>query len=104
MAIYIDTPQQYQVPHLMRGRPFMSSHMISDLPGIEGEAELIAFGAKVGQKREWLQKAGTHWCHFDVMNSRYKVAVAAGAIEITPRALAQLMLAKRSASIPLLHP
>lgn len=79
--IWIDEPRRYQRPNLLRGRPFTSSHMFSDLSGEEGSKELVEFGHRIGQKREWLQRTETWLEHFDVMNTRYRVAVSAGARE-----------------------
>ena len=79
----------------MRGRKFTSSHLFSDKPGKRGTRELIAFAAKIGLKPEWLQKPGTYQEHFDVINSRYGMALRGGAQKADMRKELEIMLAKR---------
>lgn len=85
MAILIDPPIDWpgnaQRP---QGYP-KCSHMFSDIPGEAGSTELMAFALRIGMRREWLQKAGTHHEHFDVFGPRRARAVAAGAREVTRR-------------------
>lgn len=88
--ILIDTPSR----HVFRGRIISSSHMCSDLPGPEGTAELLAFARRIGSKAEWLQNEGAWNEHFDVMNARYRTAIAAGARAVRPRDIVAAMRAK----------
>ena len=46
-----------------------SSHLVSDLPGEAGTAELVAFARGIGMRATWLQKAGTPHEHFDVFEA-----------------------------------
>ncbi len=96
MSILIDTPVLYPGRlGILHGRAFRSSHLISDLPGEEGHQELLAFARQIRMSVEWLQHTGNVFEHFDVMNSRYQVAIAAGAQVVTPAVLIKAMLAKR---------
>ena len=62
-----------------------SSHLVSDLPGEAGTAELVAFA-----------KAGTAHEHFDVFEGRYPRAIAAGARVVTRSELVAIFRAKRT--------
>ena len=52
--------------------------------------ELLAMIDIIGVNRKWKQKAGTTWEHFDIAMSKRKLAVSAGAIEVTMRDLGML--------------
>jgi hypothetical protein len=54
------------------------SHMFADT-----EAELVAFGRKIGMRPQWLQKRGTSDAHFDLVPTKRRLAVQLGAREIT---------------------
>lgn len=79
MAVYVD---DMQAPF---GRMKMC-HMMADTT-----EELLAMADQIGVARRWLQKPGTHREHFDIALSKRKLAVAAGAIEVTQRDLGMLM-------------
>ena len=53
-------------------------HMIAD-----SHDELIAMADKIGVARKWIQYPGTPREHFDICLAKKKLAVSAGAIEIT---------------------
>lgn len=53
-------------------------HMIADTP-----EELLAMATKIGVAHRWIQNKGTYREHFDICISKRKLAVAAGAQEIT---------------------
>ena len=72
------------------------SHMCSDLPGIEGSRELMAFARKIGMRPEWIQKPGTHHEHFDIFGDRRKRALAAGCVEVDRRRIVAVWRAKRA--------
>ncbi|MBP0633625.1 MULTISPECIES: DUF4031 domain-containing protein [unclassified Cupriavidus] len=55
-------------------------HMIADT-----DEELHDMAARIGVARRHFQKAGTPQRHYDICLSKRKMAVAAGAIEITWR-------------------
>jgi hypothetical protein len=57
------------------------SHMVADT--LE---ELHAMAAKIGLKRDWFQDDPRH-PHYDVCQSKRRLAIAAGAIAIDQRAL-----------------
>lgn len=83
MTVYVDT---------MRagfGRMVMS-HMIAD-----STSELLAMADKIGVARKWIQKAGTPHEHFDICQSKKKLAVQHGAVEITMRELGQMVYNRR---------
>lgn len=59
-------------------------HMVSD----HGEAELHAFAARLGLKREWAQLRPAHsMAHYDLIPGVRSRAVAMGAREVTGREL-----------------
>ncbi|GGA13891.1 hypothetical protein CYANOKiyG1_27390 [Okeania sp. KiyG1] len=53
--------------------------------------ELIEFAAKIGLKEEWIQVRGTWHEHFDVSQSKKKLAIKHGAIPINSRGLVKMM-------------
>lgn len=65
-------------------------HMVADTPD-----ELLQMADRIGVARRWLQHAGTWREHFDICLSRRKLAVAAGAREITARELVQIQAQRR---------
>ena len=64
----------------------------------ETTAELLAMADRIGVARKWLQKPGTHMEHFDIAMSKRRLAVAAGAVEVTRRDLGMLMRKRRGKS------
>jgi len=82
MAVYVDDMQA----------PFggmKMCHMIADT-----REELIAMVDTIGVNRKWIQKAGTPREHFDICLSKRKLAVAAGAVEVSMRELVERMRSK----------
>jgi hypothetical protein len=68
---------------------------MSDEIGEKAVEELLEFGRRIGQKAEWLQHSNNPiYVHFDVMNTRYKVAIESGAIPVTPKEMAELTMLK----------
>ncbi len=65
-------------------------HMIAD-----SRKELLAMVDKIGVRRKWIQKKGTYAEHFDICLSKRKLAVAAGAKEVTVRELVTKMYKRR---------
>lgn len=55
-------------------------HMIADTYD-----ELMAMADIIGLKRKWIQYPGTPREHFDICLTKRKLAVKAGAIEVTGR-------------------
>lgn len=87
--IVLDPPMDYH------GKFKGCSHMVSDKPGPEGTAELLAFARRIGMQAEWIQHPGTWKEHFDVFGSRRPRAVSAGAKEIGRRQIVSIWRAKR---------
>jgi hypothetical protein len=81
-VILIDTPSPVRFRRFKR-----FSHCMSDLPGVDGTAELMAFGRRIGLKAEWIQKMGSETEHFDLFDGAIDRALAAGAVEVAPREL-----------------
>lgn len=65
-------------------------HMIADTP-----KELYHMADKIGVRHKWLQYPGSYKEHFDICLTKRKLAVAAGAVELTTKDLARKLLARR---------
>lgn len=52
-------------------------HMVADT-----KEELLAMADKIGVARKWIQKEGTEYEHFDICQSKKKLAIENGAISI----------------------
>lgn len=76
-----------------------SSHLISTLPGAKGSAELVAFVEKIGLKRKWIQKSGTHREHFDLNERAHNEALEAGAVQVDWRTLVRAIRAKKDGKV-----
>lgn len=87
MTVYVDDTQ---APF---GRMKMC-HMVADTT-----EELLEMADRIGVDRKWIQKSGRHDEHFDIALSKRRLAVAAGAIEITRTDLAKILRAKRAAQL-----
>lgn len=75
------------------------SHLLSDLPGEAGTAELVAFAERLGIEARWIQNPGTPTEHFDVREPTRQRALALGATPIRyGRAVAAITMAKRDLS------
>lgn len=72
------------------GRMIMC-HMIADT-----HLELVQMADTIGVARHWLQKPGSYGEHFDIAKSKRALAVAAGAIEISTRELADKCWQRRT--------
>lgn len=83
MAVYVDDMRA------SFGRMKMC-HMIAD-----STDELLSMADRIGVDRKWLQDAGTHREHFDIALSKRRLAVAAGAKEITMMELGRILRARR---------
>lgn len=86
MSVYVD---DMRAPF---GRMVMC-HMFADT-----DVELHAMADTIGVARKWHQKPGTTHSHYDIAMSKRALAVAAGAIEIDRRGVADLLTSKRLAS------
>lgn len=65
-------------------------HMIAD-----SSAELIQMVNKIGVQRKWLQWPGTYREHFDICLTKRKLAIQAGAVELTQKELARKLYTRR---------
>lgn len=73
------------------GRMIMS-HMVADT-----HAELMVMAKRIGLQWRWVQLEGTYREHFDLCQSKRKLAVALGAREITRKELGVMLQARRLA-------
>lgn len=65
-------------------------HMIAD-----STAELTQMADRIGVARRWIQSPGTYKEHFDICLSKRKLAVTAGAVELSQKELARMLYARR---------
>ncbi len=87
MTVYVDSMRS---PY---GRLVMC-HMLADT-----DEELHAMADKIGVARRWHQKAGRPHSHYDICMSKRAIAVRLGAVEISRRAVAEIIKAKRQGGI-----
>jgi hypothetical protein len=83
MSVYVDDMRA------AFGRMVMC-HMIAD-----SREELDAMADRIGVARRWIQSPGTHREHYDISLGAKAKALAAGAIQITLRELAEKCRARR---------
>lgn len=83
MTVYVDNMKASY------GRMKMC-HMVAD-----STPELLAMADRIGVARKWLQKAGTADEHFDIAMSKRKLAVEAGAVEVSMMDLGRIVRARR---------
>jgi hypothetical protein len=70
-------------------------HLVSDIPGEEGECELHAFASKLRFRKDWFQRHPVH-PHYDLTTARAsRRATAAGATMTSSRAIAAMFLKRR---------
>ena len=86
MTVYVDT---MRAPF---GRMKMC-HMIAD-----SSEELLAMADQIGVARKWIQKAGTPNEHFDIALSKRRLAVEAGAVEVSMMELGRIIRKRREAN------
>ena len=87
MSVYVDNMRA------TFGRMIMC-HMIADTT-----EELYAMVDKIGVARAWIQWKDTPKEHFDIALSKKKLAIEAGAIEVTSKQLVEIMRRKRELSL-----
>lgn len=73
-----------------------SCHLMSDIVGDEGTAELVAFARKIGLKTQWIQKKGTAYEHFDTFRSMTQAALDAGAKLVDRRTFVGVIKSKKA--------
>lgn len=77
MAVYIDNfPGKY--------RNMKMCHMVADT-----RKELLDMVDKIGVKREWIQDYDQPREHFDISETKKKLAIRYGAVEINMREMAE---------------
>lgn len=57
-------------------------------------AELLAMVERIGVSAKWIQCPGTWREHFDISLAKRALAVEAGAVEVTQKALVRFLMAK----------
>ena len=87
MSVYVDRASNGF------GRMVMC-HLLADTTD-----ELLAMVDKIGVQRKWLQYPGTDREHFDICRSKRKLAIEAGAKEITNRELVAIMRMRRQGHV-----
>lgn len=80
MTVYVD--DMYKYPLGQFGRMKMS-HLMADTT-----EELLAMTRQIGVQSRWIQSEGERHEHFDIAISKRKLAVAAGAVEVSMREIA----------------
>ena len=81
MTVYVDDMYRFEMGKF---RGMRMSHMVADR-----KSELLAMADHLDLQRRWIQYPSTpRRCHFDISFSKRRLAVTAGAVEITWRELA----------------
>lgn len=83
MTVYVD---DMRAPF---GRMVMC-HMVAD-----SDDELHAMAARIGVARRWHQAPPAHDSHYDIAQSKKKLAVMHGAVAITRRELSAMVMRRR---------
>lgn len=86
--VYVDDMKAEYQPSHRPGFKYIMSHMVADT-----DEELHEMAHKIGVQRRWFQKD-----HYDVTQTSRKLAVQHGAIEITQRQCAIMMMNRRRGS------
>ena len=93
MTVYVD-PMSEVIPN-KRWRFSTACHMIAD-----SQEELEEFGRKLKLLPWWMQDRGKPTAHFDLTPAKRDEAIAAGAVEVSSRRLAELIRIKREEMYP----
>lgn len=91
----LDAP--YDIPGLDIRRGDTMYHLLSDVPGAAGTAELLGFVRACGGQDSWMQSAGTYREHFDIFGEWAALARELGARVATGREVAVILAQKRAA-------
>lgn len=83
MTVYVD---DMRAPF---GRMKMC-HMVADT-----DAELHAMAARIGVARRWHQAPPAHDSHYDIAQSKRKLALLEGAVQVTLRQLSAMVMRRR---------
>jgi hypothetical protein len=71
-------------------------HMLSDLPGAEGTAELLAAARACGMPTRFIQYPDTYREHFDIHGPMVEILLARGARLATNREIGLLLRSRRA--------
>jgi hypothetical protein len=98
MAVVIHpTRATRDLPYIAIRKGARMYHVLSDLPGAAGTAELVAFVRQCGLRAEWIQSPGTYREHFDTHGIFADCLIYHGARLVTNREVGLLLRAKRAA-------
>lgn len=75
MAVYVDTMQA-------KYKNMVMCHMMAD-----STSELLEMADRIGVDRKWLQKEGDRFEHFDICQTKKKLAIGYGAILLSQKDL-----------------
>lgn len=92
MAIVFDKP----IPGYFKLRRVHMCHLVSDIPGVIGQSELLFFAKQIGLKPQWLQNRDTPEEHFDLMGRKIDAARIAGAQEVSHKTMIEIIRSKRN--------
>ena len=95
MTVYVDDMWKTQMGAF--GRMKMS-HMAADTSD-----ELLAMADTIGVARRWIQNPGESGEHFDIALGKRKLAVAAGAVEISMREMSMWLTERRAPGTTCYH-
>lgn len=84
MSVYVDQM-------LARYGRMVMCHMLAD-----SREELNQMADRIGVARKWIQNTSTHREHYDICLAKRRMAVAAGAKEITTKELAVMLHQRKS--------
>ncbi len=87
----------YDLPGIDIRRGDTMYHLLSDIPGTEGTAELLAFVRACGGHDSWMQAAGTYREHFDIFGEWAERARELGARLADGHEVARILTQKRAA-------
>lgn len=91
MTVYVDQLEEWG--WVMRGRQVASCHMFTDTLDL---TDLHAMAARIGMKLSWFQDKPAA-PHYDLTESRRKLAVSFGAVEVNRREASAIWRARRAA-------
>lgn len=86
MSVYVDN---MRAPY----RSMVLCHMLADTSD-----ELHAMADRIGVRRRWCQLEGTPREHYDICLTKRAAAVRLGAVEVTVRDVAYIIMRKRNAA------
>ncbi len=90
----LDAPHAIPGLRIARGEPMF--HLLSDISGPAGTAELLLFIRAMGAHDAWLQAAGTYREHFDIFGDWTAAARILGAQPATNREVGEMLRVKRA--------